>query len=181
MRAIVVYESMFGATRTIAESIAQGLGTAATVRVIRAADADLAALDGADLLVVGGPTHAWSMPRPRTRKGAPGYVRKPGSGLVLEPGADMRPGVREWLDALPAVPMAAAAFDTRFKAPSLFTGRASKAIARSLTRHGAVLSLPPVSFLVDKKSHLLAAETERARAWGARLASVSASKLTRNA
>ena len=171
MRAIVVYESMFGGTLRIAEAVAAGLTSTFEARVVRASDVGPQDLDGVDLIVVGGPTHAWSMSRPSTRKGAPDYARKPGSGLDLEPGADISPGVREWLESLSHLPAAAAAFDTRIAMPAVFTGRASKAIARGLARSGARLIAPPESFLVDKKSHLLGNETERARVWGAELAS----------
>jgi len=169
---VVVYESMFGATRAIAEAIAEGFAPGIDVRVVGVAQADASVLEGADLLVVGGPTHAWSMSRPNTRRGAPNYARKPGSDLVVEPGADTGPGVREWLASLGRVPMAAAAFDTRFKAPAVVTGRASKAVDRALSRHGLTTLAPPESFLVDKKSHLRPGETDRARAWGARLATI---------
>lgn len=171
MRAIVVYESMFGATRHIAEAVAEGLRPSAEVRLVRAADVEESALDGVDLLVVGAPTHAWSMPRAGTRKGAPEYVRRPASGLNLEPGADAAPGVREWLSSLHGLRVAAAAFDTRISMAPLFTGRASRAIAKGLRRAGAFPLMAPESFLVDKKSHLLPGQTERARAWGAQVAS----------
>jgi len=85
MRAVIVYESMFGNTRRIAESIADGLAWE-DVEVIGVTHAGQEALGGTDLLVVGGPTHAWSMSRPSTRKGAPEYVRKSEGGLELEPG-----------------------------------------------------------------------------------------------
>jgi hypothetical protein len=64
----------------------------------------------------------------------------------------------------------AAAFDTRLSSPVLLTGRASKSIGRQLARHGLTIVAPPESFLVDKKSHLLPGEVDRARAWGARVA-----------
>ena len=171
MHAVIVYESMFGNTRSIAEAIAEGLGSSVEVRVVRVADADADAtiLEGADLLVVGGPTHAWGMSKSNTRKGTPNYVRRPGSDLVLEPGANSGPGVREWLDALDQVSVKAAVFDTRFKAPALLTGRASKGIEKKLSSHGLMMVVTPESFLVNKKNHLFPGEIDRARAWGARL------------
>ena len=171
MKAIVVYESMFGSTHRMAVAIAEGLSAAGEVHVVRAADVEPGALEGADLLVVGCPTHAWSMPRTSTRKGAPSYVSKPGSDLTLEPGADTAPGVREWLASLPEVPLAAAAFDTRIAMSPMLTGRASRAISRLLRRKGARLLAEPESFLVDKRSHLLPGEADRARRWGAEIAS----------
>jgi hypothetical protein len=169
MHAVIVYESMFGNTRSIAEAIAEGLGPSVDVRVVRVADADATILEGADLLVVGGPTHAWSMSKPNTRKGAPDYVRRPGSDLVLEPGANSGPGLGEWLDALDQPSVKAAVFDTRFKAPAVLTGRASKGIEKKLSSHGLMMVVTPESFLVNKKNHLLPGEIDRARAWGARL------------
>jgi menaquinone-dependent protoporphyrinogen IX oxidase len=174
MRALIVYESMFGNTRAIAEAVGEGLGSSIETRLIPVGDAEGAvaagALDGLDLLVVGGPTHVRSMSRASTRKGASAQASKPDSGLVLETGADTGPGAREWLDSLADLHLQGAAFDTRIKAPAIFTGRASKAIKRSLSRHGVALVVPPQSFLVDKKSHLLPGETARARAWGVQLA-----------
>ena len=178
MRVVIVYESMFGSTRAIAEAIAEGLSPS-EVQVVRAADADAEILEGVELLIVGGPTHALTMSRPSTRKSAPSYVRKPGSELVLEPEADTAQGVREWLSSLELVGASAAAFDTRIRAPAALTGRASKVIARRLSSHGLLVVVPPESFLVDKKGHLLAGETDRARAWGARLAKICAKQTAR--
>ena len=53
MRAGIVYESMYGYTRTIAEAIAEGFGDGAMLRHVRAAGA---ADDEVDLPIVGGPT-----------------------------------------------------------------------------------------------------------------------------
>jgi len=170
MRTVIVYESMFGNTRRIAQAIAEGIGPGADVRVLGVADVDAGELEGADFIVIGGPTHALSMSRPGTRRGAPGQTTKAGSDLVLEPGAATGPGVREVLASLGHVGARAAAFDTRINAPAVLTGRASKAIKRSLDRRGLMVVADPESFLVDKKSHLLPGETDRARAWGAHLA-----------
>jgi len=161
---------MFGSTRRIAEAIAVGLGQSLAVRTIGVIDADETVCKDADLVVVGGPTQAWSMSRPSTRRGAPLHLSDQDSDLVLERGADSGPGLREWIATIGKVDTRAAAFDTRISSPVLLTGRASKAIARQLTRHGLTLIISPESFLVDKKSHLVAGELERARAWGTRLA-----------
>jgi len=174
MRTVVVYESMFGSTHQVAEAVAGGLrdafGSGADVTVRNVRDGDAAVLDGVDLVVVGGPTQAWGMSRPSTRRGAPDYTRKATSDLVLEPGADDGPGVREWLATVTTWPPFAAAFDTRVKGPPALTGRASKSVARSLDSRGCVLVIAAESFLVDRRSHLLPGELERARAWGAAVA-----------
>ena len=130
MKAIVVYESVFGNTRTIAEAIARGLSGPLEVTVVRAGEAGTSVLNGNDFVVVGGPTHAWGLPRPSTRRGAPDYATKGGRALELEPGAATQPGLREWLAALGQSEMKAAAFDTRIKGPQALTGRASRSISR---------------------------------------------------
>jgi hypothetical protein len=166
---VIVYESMFGNTTAIARSIADGLVESSDVQLICVAEEDTRLPGNVDLLVVGGPTHAWSMSRPNTRKSAPGYADKPNSGLVLEPGADTAVGVREWLASQGRLTVSAAAFDTRVKGPWFVTGRASRPIAKALAGQGAHLVAPPESFLVDRKSHLLPGEETRAEAWGRRL------------
>jgi hypothetical protein len=172
MKVIVVYESMFGNTKSVAQAIAKGIAETGQVETV-GVDRALGRLpDNVDLLVVGGPTHAWSMSRPNTRRSAPDWANKPNSGLVVEPGADKAIGVREWLARQAALPVSAAAFDTRFKGPKFVTGRASRSIATALTAHGARLVVAPQSFLVDRKSHLLPGEQTRAEAWGRTLASV---------
>jgi hypothetical protein len=176
MRAMVVYESMFGNTRRVAEAIADALRDVMEVQLLRADTARDVGLEGTDLVVVGAPTHAWGMPRPGTRKGTPNYVRKPGSDLVLEPDADSRPGVREWLDTIGTARVLGAAFDTRFRGPAALTGSASARIVKSLTGHGLVMAVAPASFLVDRKNHLRAGEVDRARTWGLQLGSAATSR-----
>lgn len=169
MRALVVYESMFGSTRLIAQAVAEGMQGQADVRVLAVAAASVS-LDDFDLVVVGGPTQAWGMSWPSTRRSASMRMDKPGSALVLEEGADRGPGVREWLASIGHACAQAAAFDTRIKSPVLFTGRASRRISRQLSRHGLSVIIAPESFLVDNKSHLLPGEIARAQRWGAHVA-----------
>src|SRR5579859_2306844 len=140
MRALVIYESMFGNTRQVAENIADGLSGRWQVAVIPVAEATPAIVTAADLLIVGGPTHMHGLPTAVTRRGAADAADKDGSGLVLEPGAT-GPGLREWPAAAGLAGTAgqgklAAAFDTRMSGPAALTGRASRGIARILTRHG---------------------------------------------
>ena len=170
MRALIVYESMYGNTRVVAERIAAGLQGAADVAVVPVADATADRVASVDLLVCGAPTHAHGLPRPSTRQAASSAADKD-TTLALEPGASGR-GLREWLaDLAPGPEMAAVAFDTRMKGPSLFTGRASRALSRRLRRAGATLAVPAASFLVDKHNHLLAGEADRAEAWARTLRS----------
>ncbi len=84
MRAVVVYESMYGNTHLIADAIAEGLnGPGDDVTVVSVHEATRAVLEGADLFVAGGPTHVHSLTRPSTRKAAVDATEKPDSGLAL--------------------------------------------------------------------------------------------------
>ena len=156
MDAAVVYESMFGNTRIIAEAVAEGLRASdpgAHVAVVPVADATVGKLGEPDLVVVGAPTHFSRMSTPRSRK-------------VFATG----PGVREWLAALPAAPQGrrAAAFDTRLSYP--LAGSAARPISRRLHRRGYQIAARPAGFIVQhSKGPLKAGERERARAWGAGL------------
>jgi Flavodoxin domain len=169
MRSVVIYESMFGSTRKVAEAVAEGLAPCSQVSVVSVTEAVPADVDGVDLVVVGAPTHVHGMPRASTRKGAREMAEKPDSMIELLPGADVGPGVREWLESLGQLEIASAAFDTRLKGPSVVTGRASKTIGRLLARHGAKSAAPAESFLVDKRGTLLEGELGRARSWGEHL------------
>jgi Flavodoxin domain len=176
MRTVIVYESMYGNTRAIADAIGRGLGPDSETVVVPVAQARPELLDGADLVVVGGPTHVHGLSRAATRRSAREAADKPGSGLTMDPGAK-GPGLREWFATLGQADTAAAAFDTRLDAPAMFTGRASKAIARRLRRHGAAMAAEPESFLVTKHNRLLPGEEGRARAWGRQLAGRAAGQL----
>ena len=169
MRAVVVYESMYGNTHLVADAIGAGLSTVFDVTVVPVAQADLAILADADLVVVGGPTHVHGMSRAATRKAAVEAASKPVGGLTVEPDA-LGPGLREWFASLGHYPVKAAAFDTRMHGPATLTGRASKTVARLLRAHGFDVAAEPESFLVTKQDRLEPHETARAREWGTKLA-----------
>ena len=169
MRTVIVYESMFGNTRTIATAIAEGLSSAGEVSVVPVSRASQDLIGQADLVVVGGPTHMHGMSHPNSRNGAIEAARKPGSKLSIEPDA-AGPGVREWL-AGPIQPAGAvAAFETRLTGVAALTGRASKGITALLRRKGLTVIADPASFLVTTGSELCPGEADKARAWGASLA-----------
>jgi hypothetical protein len=163
MRAVVIYESMFGNTRAIAEAIAAGLGPAGDVTVVSVARAKRELLENTNLVVVGGPTHTHGMSKKRTRAAAAQMSRKPDSTLVLDADAHGT-GLREWFAAMGQGTAPAAAFDTRLTGLAVITGRASRQIGRQLRRHGFRLVARPQSFLVAGHT-LLPGETERAREW----------------
>jgi hypothetical protein len=174
MKAVVVYESMYGNTHEIASRIGEGLRRACDkVDVVAVADATPSALSGCQLLVVGGPTHVHGMTSKRSRDAAREALTK-SPELVFEPSSTTE-GLREWFDGLEGHG-AAAAFDTRIDAASALTGRASRAIARRLRRHRYELVVPPESFLVDRHNQLVVGEAARAVAWGRALAAATADR-----
>ena len=168
MKAVVVYESMYGNTHLIADAIAEGLRPDAEVEVLPVGRANAEALTGMDLLVVGGPTHAHGMSRASTRDAAVDAATKPGADLEVDPDAEGE-GLRDWFEQIGRSMCDAAAFDTRIHGPAPLTGRASKGIAKRLRTHGATLVVEPESFLVTKDGRLLPDEAAHARAWGAQL------------
>lgn len=172
MKALVVFESMYGNTRAIAEAVAKGIESdgAADVTVVPVQEADGELVSQADLVVVGGPTHAHGMSHATTRRAAKDAASKPDSKLRLDPAAGFDgPGVRDWLAGLSTGAGLSAAFDTRLDAPPIFTGRAGPKIARQLQRRRFAAIAEPESFLVTKDTQLCPGETTRAQDWGSRL------------
>jgi len=165
MDAIVVYESVFGNTRAIAEAIAEGLGSVPVLPVHEAAKQR----GTVDLLVVGGPTHMHGLSTTRSRRQGAEGVHEDGAGHV-EPGATEEPGLRTWLrDLSPGAAHCVAAFDTRLDRSPWLTGVAARGIARRLRRHGLDV-VATESFLVENvEGPLEQGELDRAREWGANL------------
>jgi hypothetical protein len=173
---VIVYESVFGNTRIIAEAIAEGIEATypdAQVALFRVTDADPEVAAAADLLILGGPTHMRRMSSHMTRtKGVEGELQKAektGTGIHVEPDVE-GPGVRDFLERLPKVRKGAraAAFDTRAK--FRLAGGAARPIAKRLHRHGYELVAEPMGFVIEgTEGPLAAGETERARTLGAHL------------
>ena len=168
MRALVVYESMYGNTHVVASNIADGLRATHEVTLVPVAEATEALVAAADLLVVGGPTHMHGLSSPATRRMAAQAAAKQASGLSLDPDA-CGPGLREWLKGIGSGHALVAAFDTRINGVPAFTGHASRGIGRLLKRHGFRLITAAESFLVGQQNTLLDGEASRARRWGAAL------------
>ena len=169
MRAVVIYESMYGNTHKIADAIGRGLAPENEVTVVPVAEATADLLGKADLVVAGGPTHIHGMSGARSRQAAAEAAHKDGSGLTLEPHAQ-GPGLRDWLGTVGHIHGCSAAFDTRMAGPAMLTGRASKAIAKLLDRHALTEIAAAQSFLVTKDNHLRPGEEDRAEQWGRELA-----------
>ncbi len=176
MRALVVHESMFGNTEAVAAAVVEGLQEEGfEVTSVDVADAPPLASVDADLLVVGGPTHAFSMTRPGTREDA---VRQ---GAPAERAGT---GLREWFGAAPAAKDSAggsrlaAAFDTRASKVRWLPKSAGTRSGHVLQHLGFTLVDRPTGFLVDDvKGPLLQGETERALLWGRELARATRGQL----
>jgi flavodoxin len=145
MKALVVFDTVQGNTRQIAEAVGRGIGK--DVRVVPAGELSAAALAGVELLVVGSPTMG-------------GRPTKP---------------ITDALDRIPAASLAGvhvAGFDTRLgmKFVKIF-GYAAAKIAAVLEAKGGKVIVTPGGFLVKGREGPLAdGELERAASWGRSLA-----------
>jgi hypothetical protein len=173
MRALVVYESMFGSTHELAEAIADGLHDQCHVRVVRVDAAGERDLEDVDLLVAGAPTHAHTLSTEASRHQAAAWSADPKQDLTVEE-PESAVGLRDWIDLVATTPPLFAAFDTRSDLPRLITGAASARIGRELRRKGSVPVVPPESFLVDRYVGLKAGEADRGRSWGRQIAEQAA-------
>lgn len=140
MKALVVYDSVYGNTETIAKAIGGAL--AGEVRVARVGEIDAAQLERVDVLLIGSPTLG---------------------GRPSEP-------LQQFLDKLPesaVKDVRIAAFDTRYsgKFVKIF-GFASEKIAAALQAKGGKVAEPLGAFIVKgKKGPLQDGEVERAVNW----------------
>jgi hypothetical protein len=164
MSTMVVFESLWGNTRALAEAVAEGMSPPATV--VDVGEAPVPLPGEVDLLVVGGPTHAFSMSRASTRHDAEGKGAPAGHAAR---------GIREWLGDLPGSDSVdVATFDTRVGKVRHLPGSAAKAAGREVRRHHLGHLVATESFYVDDMAGpLLDGELERARAWGESLAAAS--------
>ena len=138
MKVLIVFDSMYGNTEALAKAIAAAIG--GDVRLSRPGEADLSALAGLDLLVVGAPVH----------------------------GGRPMPSVQAFLDRLPALQgLRVAVFDTRLTSRFVKVfGYAADRAAEGLKDKGAILAGAPEGFLVKgKKGPLKEGELERAEGW----------------
>jgi hypothetical protein len=168
MRALLVYESMFGTNRAIATAIADGLGDGWETSVVEVGAASATLGDDVDLLVVGGPNHRFDLPRPATREAAAAA----GHGPIVSSGD----GLREWLHRLvvTAHDQHAAVFDTRMASPRILhtVDHGTHTIVRHLRSAGVRLVCDPEHFyVVDMQGPLVEGDADRARRWGRDLAS----------
>jgi flavodoxin len=142
MNAVVVYYSVFGNTKSVAEAIGQTLDSGAAVRTVSARDLAAVDLMETDLLVAGTPTHVMKVP------------------------ADFRAILGNLpKDALDGARVAA--FDTSYRMSGLLSRfTASKSLLRELRRLGGKRIGRTATFqVVDKEGPLYEGENERAKAW----------------
>ena len=123
-------------------------------------------LEDVELVVVGGPTHAWGLSSKRTRVGAQQDAAKHPDHLLdaAQPGT----GVREWLqDVRCDHQCRGVSFDTRLDKPQALTGSAARSIQRRLRHIGFSDFGTPHSFKVTGMAGPLApGEIDRATQWG---------------
>ena len=166
-RALVIFESMFGNTRTIAQAIADGLSSRFTTDLTEVSSAPALIPKNVSLLVIGGPTHAFGLTRPRTRRDAASQA----DGPLVSPAG----GLREWFDATEPPPsgLDAAAFDTRIDTPRV-PGSAARGAEKRLRRLRFRVVASAESFYVrGTTGPLMPGEVERARAWAEQVAARS--------
>ena len=159
MKALVVYESLWGNTAAIAREIAAGIGPEAVALATDEARPDVVA--GADLIVAGAPVIGFNLATEEMRAGV--------ANEASPSPPDLRhPSLRSWLDGLPAGHGASASFETRiWWSPRGATGE----IERRLQRAGYTPVAKARKFVVNGKyGPLREGELERAREWGRELA-----------
>jgi flavodoxin len=152
MKALVVYDSVYGNTEKVAKAIGRALPC--ETKVLRAGDAEFSALGKFDVLVVGSPTHGG-----RPTAAAKSFLAKIPANALKNVGA--------------------AAFDTRtskggqgafVRAVINFFGYAAPRIAKALQKKGANVIVEPEGFAVKgSEGPLQDSELERAAEWAGRL------------
>jgi hypothetical protein len=172
IRALVAYESMFGNTERVAKAVAAGLGLENVETVVfDVSGPSPVDVRDIDLLVVGAPTHAFSLSRTTTRAEAVSQGGRESAEAT---------GMREWIEALPhdwTAPLAAA-FDTRVTKVRYLPASASRRAAHLLSKHGCRMVTAPAGFLVEAVlGPLESREVEHAIAWARQVAVAAQNRL----
>jgi len=140
MKALVIYDSLYGNTAQVAKAIGSGISDEA--KVLPVGEVNPSELESLDLLVAGAPTQA----------GRPS------------------PGMQTFLKELPNTVVEGinvAAFDTRLSTRWVkIFGYAAGKIGKNLKKKGGTLLLDPEPFFVKgKEGPMKDGELERAAAW----------------
>ena len=137
MKALVLFDSVYGNTKKIAETVAKELGK--DVKTVSISDFKSKDLTGINMLVVGSPILGWK-PSEKTGKFLAGLS------------AGQLKGIQ------------AAAFDTRVRI--FFHGDAAGKIAKGLEQAGAKIVAEPYGFIVEGREGPLAANAvAKAKEW----------------
>ncbi len=170
MRAVVVYESLWGNTAAVAQAIAGALGPDAVA--LNTADASPDRIAGADLIVAGAPVFAFQLSTERVRDDIRDH---PQPGAPTPPDLTA-PSLRSWISSLPDGSTLVAGFDTRVRGPF---GKGSPTILRELQAKGYRPLTRPEGFIVQGKyGPLRPGEIERAAQWGERLRELAAESIS---
>jgi len=167
---LVAYESLFGATRLVAEAIAEGLFEGGADSVCRGI-CEVRALEPGpfEFVILGAPTHARSLPTLASRTEGAHRLESRMHGKSLDP-CGTQLGLREWIPQASLAGRRVAAFTTRADLPRLLTGSAVRAIERLARAQGAHAVDPGFAARVDEHGDLLPGEEDLARDWGRALA-----------
>ena len=155
MKALIIYDSVYGNTEKIARAIAGAMTPSDEVKVLQVGEANPSELESIDLLIVGSPTH----------------------------GGRPTPAIQEFLSKIPANALRnirVTSFDTRILAKDRgvglrillgVVGYAAGRIADSLKGKGGYLAAPPEGFIVEgNEGPLKEGELERAASWAKEIA-----------
>lgn len=166
MKAAVIYESLFGNTQRVALAVAAGLESRLEVHVFEVSSAPRS-VDEYDLLVLGGPTHAFSMSHPSTREDGAADA----GGHVISTGI----GIREWIARThhPKKNLMTATFDTRINNPRI-PGSAAVAAKKKLRKLGYQVFDAESFWVAGSAGPLIEGELERAHRWGRFMAGMTA-------
>jgi flavodoxin I len=145
MKALVIYDSLYGNTEQIARAIAANMGEEATVMNVKEASA--AAIAPYFYIIIGSPTQA----------------------------GRMTPAIKSFIDGLTPDDLANkrfASFDTRAKSffVKLLGWAGVKIEAAIKAKHGNMIAPAEGFFVVGTKGPLAEGELARAEAWGKRIA-----------
>jgi hypothetical protein len=158
MKAVVVYESLWGNTAAVARAIAEGISP--DTRALSTAEATPELVAVAELIVAGAPVQGFSLPNERMRAS----IKQD-----TDPAPDLSaPTLRSWLEHLPAGHGRSAAFDTKIR---WSPGSAASVIDQQLAKAGYSPVTEAEHFIVSgQHGPLREGELERARLWGEKLA-----------
>jgi flavodoxin len=156
MKSLLVYDSQFGNTQKIAQSMGEVLKECGESILVRVGDFKWEMLSGVDLLLVGSPTQGFK-PTDAIREFLKGTTTHPLNGKRVA-AFDTR-FTQEHIDRTPVLPFLVKKF-----------GYAAGSIGKALQKGGGLLVAPAEPFYVlETEGPLLEGELERAAEWARKL------------